>query len=80
MLNHPDLLGAVAELHRNDMLREAERRSVARQVARQTSTTASERRTRFNGRQSFGATLVRFGRLVSGPSNRPPAQADSAGA
>jgi ABC-type multidrug transport system ATPase subunit len=40
MLSHPDLLRAVSELHTDDLIREAERRSSARQVARQTASDA----------------------------------------
>lgn len=75
MLNHPDLLGAVAELHRNEQLALAERSSIARQVARQTATTASHRRTRFSGRIAFNALRVRFRGLAPGSPGTAQAHA-----
>jgi hypothetical protein len=76
MLNHPDVLGVVAELHQKDIRREVERR----RVAHQTATSASERRTRIPLRESIAAVLVRVESFVSGRSTRPRIQADSTGA
>jgi hypothetical protein len=66
MLRHPDILGAVAELHRNECGAQVKRSRIARRVARQTATTASQRRTRFSGRIAFNALRVRFRGLVQG--------------
>lgn len=73
---HPDVVGAVAELHRNDLLRKSERIKAARQAA----TSESERGIPIQVREAFAAALIRAGSFIAGPSARASAHADQGGA
>jgi hypothetical protein len=76
MHSHPHLLHAAAKVHMSERLKDAERRGLAQQVARQPGRALPLRDSRVNARLVAGAMLLRLAGFVSGNA----ARADSAGA
>lgn len=68
----PRTLGMVADAHRNEMLKQAERDRIARQVGRETVKSDVRQRARLGIRQPLGNVITRLGvRIAGAPTSEP---------